>query len=145
MRYLLTFVICFALTAIAESAIITGHVVDRAGHNVSGARIRAWHRMPLIEKPPAGTWNGLLGEAYSDDQGRFSLHFSSRASLDYLLADGAGYATLLRAPGTPTVYIVVSPKRLSPEQEVERLRKRLPPERPNQAMERTADRRSPHI
>ena len=135
-----TFVSFVAFATIAESAIMTGRVVDRGGHTVSHARIRAFHIVPLIEYPPPGTWNGLLGETYSDARGYFTLQFTSRASLDYLLAQGAGYWTVIRSPRTSTVRVVLSRKTLSPEEELARLRKRFPPKRPNHAMERTADR-----
>ena len=64
MRCLVTLLCFTAVAGVAESAVITGRVLDRAGRSVSHARVRAFHAVALIEYPPPGTWNGLLGETF---------------------------------------------------------------------------------
>jgi hypothetical protein len=129
-----------ASASAAESAVIRGRVLDRAGHTVSHARVRAFHAVPLIEYPPPGTWDGLLGHEQSDARGYFTLHVSSRASVDYLLVEGRGHFNVVFSPVPATVRVVLSRKILSPQESVQQLLKRLRRKTPNRAMERPATR-----
>ena len=90
MRCLVILLFVTVIAGSAESSIVRGRVFDRTGRAVAHARIRAFHAVPLLEYPPPGTWNGLLGEASSDARGYFSLRTSGRASLHYLVVEGRG-------------------------------------------------------
>ena len=125
MRYLVILLYLTAIAGAAESAVISGRVLDRTGRSVSHARIRAFHAVPLIEHPSPGAWNGLLDETYSDVRGYFVLRTSGRASLDHLLVEGRGYFNVVSAPFPPKVRVVLSRKVRSPEEEVQQLLKRL--------------------
>ena len=135
-RRLFAFVLLIAAASTAESALLRGRVVDRGGHPVARARIRAFHAVPLLEiydrrNPP---WNGLLGEVYSDAAGYFALRTSGRASLDYLLAEGRGYFEVVFPPWPRTVRVLLRRKVLSPEEQVRQLLKRLRRQTLKQAM-----------
>jgi hypothetical protein len=140
MRYLVTLLCVVAAASAAESAVISGRVLDRAGGSVSYARVRAFHSVPLIEYPPPGTWDGLLGQTYSDARGYFTLHTSSRGSLDYLLVQGGGHFNVLSSPLPARVRVVLSRKILSPEEHVQTLLKRLHRKTPNHAIQQTPTR-----
>jgi hypothetical protein len=140
MRILVIVLFFTAVAGVAESAVISGRVLDRAGRRVSHARVRAFHAVPLIEYPPPGTWNGLLGEKYSDARDYFILRTSGRVSLDHLLVEGHGYFAVVSAPLPSTVRVVLNRKVLSPEESAQQLLKRLHRKTLNHAMERTPDR-----
>ena len=125
MPSLLTLICLIAAVASAESGVVTGRVLDRRGRGVPHARVRAFHAVPLLEYPPPGTWNGLLGEAYSDSRGHFSMHTSSRGSVDHLLVEGAGHYNVVFSPFPPTVRVVLSRRILPPEAEFQRQMKKM--------------------
>jgi hypothetical protein len=120
----------------AEATVVSGRVVDQAGHGVAHARVRAFHDVPTIEvaDPRNPTWNGLLGESYSDVSGHFTLRTSRRASLDYLLAEGRGYFAVVRSPLPATVRVVLRRKILSPSEHLKQLLKRIHRQTPHQTM-----------
>jgi hypothetical protein len=142
MRGLLALSCLIVVVTSAESAVVRGRVVDRAGRSVAHARIRAFHDVPTIEiydrqHPP---WDGLLGEAYSDAAGSFTVRTTGRASLDYLLVEDRGYFDVAFSPLPRTVRVVLRRKVLSPEEQVRQLLKRLHRQTPNQPVDRTHSR-----
>jgi hypothetical protein len=143
MRCLLALFCLIAAGSSAESAVVSGRVVDRAGH-AAHARIRAFHDKPTIEFPDPRNppWNGLLGESYSDGAGHFTLRTSSRASLDYLLVEGRGYFDVVYSPLPATVRVVLRRKILPPSEHVKQLLKRIHRQTPNQSLQPTASRRT---
>jgi hypothetical protein len=147
MRRLLTLFCVIAAGSSAESAVVSGRVIDRAGHTVAHARIRAFHNVPLIEiydrqHPP---WDGLLGQTYSDAAGSFTVRTTGRASFDYLLVEGRGYFDVILSPLPPTVRVVLRRKVLSPEEQVRQLLKRLHRQTPKQSMKLTAGSRAVYV
>ena len=128
MSYMRCFISVFCVVALAtsaQSAVITGRVLDRTGRGVPQAHVRAFHNVPLLEFPPPGTWDGLLADIYTDANGYFTLHTSGRGSLDYLLAEGHGYFAVVSSPMPTPVRIALRRKILTPEEHVQELLNRL--------------------